>query len=215
MSTRVLLADDHQVLRKGLRSLLEAEPSLEVVGEASDGQEAAALAVELAPDLVLMDSSMPILNGAMATRKILSTHPEIKVIALSMHPDHRHVSEMLRAGASAYVLKTCDIEELLHAIEVVRSDRKYVSPEITSEMVGYYLRGVEAASGRPSGELTGREREVLQLLAEGRSSKEIARLLHVSVKTVGTHRQNIMDKLGVRSVAELTKYAIREGLTSL
>ncbi len=215
MSIRILLVDDHQMLRKGLRALLASEPSIKIVGEADNGRAAVEFARRLSPDVILMDVTMPELNGALATSQILSDCPHIKVIALSMHSSGLHVSEMLIAGASAYLLKTCDLAELVHAIKVVVSGQNYLSPAITGGVVEDYVRGMSASGRSVSANLSNREREVLQLLAEGSTSKEIAHMLHVSVKTVTTHRQNIMDKLDIHSVAELTKYAVREGLTAL
>ena len=215
MSTRILLADDHRVLRLGLRALLGADPAMEIVGEAADGHDAVKSARELSPDVVLMDVTMPGLSGAPATRRILAEHPHTRVVALSMHSDGRYVAEMLIAGASAYLLKTCDREELIRAINLVCAGRKYLSPEITDEVVRDYVRDVSRAAFADAPDLSERQCEVLQLLAEGLASKQIAARLHVSVKTVTAHRQNIMNKLDIHSVAELTKYAIRRGLTSL
>ncbi len=215
MSTRVLLVDDHKVFRQALQALLVSEPSIKIVGEAGNGRTAVDLARRLSPDVILMDISMPELNGALATRQILSDSPHIKVIALSMHSDRSHISEMLIAGAAAYLLKTCDLVELVHAIKVVTSDRNFLSPDITAGVVEDYVRGISALAPGASANLSNRQAEVLQLLAEGYTSKEIAHLLHVSVKTATTHRQNIMDKLDIHSVAGLTKYAVREGLTAL
>jgi DNA-binding NarL/FixJ family response regulator len=215
MSTTILLVDDHRVLRRGLRALLSDEPPLEVIGEAGDGREGIELARELAPDVVVMDVAMPGLNGATATRRIIEESDSARVIALSMHSDRRYVSEMLAAGASGYLLKSCETEELVLAIKTVAAGRTYLSPEIAGEVVHGYVHGRSPDDRTAAPDLSGREKEVLQLLAEGRTSKEIAHDLHVSPKTVTAHRQNIMDKVGIRSVAELTKYAIREGLTSL
>ncbi len=215
MSTRILLVDDHQVLREGLRALLKGEPTLKIVGEADNGRTAVELARKLSPDVIIMDATMPELNGALATQQIRSDCPKAKVIALSMHSDRQYVCDMLNAGASAYLLKTCDLEELLHAINIVSSGRSYLSPDVTEEVVDYYAQDDRSPNRSISQKLSNREQQVLQLLAEGKTSKEIARSLYLSVKTVTAHRQSIMDKLDIRSVAELTKYAIRQGLTSL
>lgn len=215
MSTRILLADDHRILRLGLRALLATDPTMEVVGEVDNGRDAISSARELSPDVVIMDVMMPGLNGALATRRILAERPGTKVVALSMHSDGRHVAEMLSAGASAYLLKTCDVQELIRAINLACAGRKYLSPEITDDVIRDYVRGVCGASPGDTPDLSEREREVLQLLAEGLASKQIAVCLHISVKTVTAHRQNITRKLDIHSVAELTKYAVRRGLTSL
>ena len=203
------------MLRKGLRALLASEPSIKIVGEADNGRTAVEFARRLSPDVILMDVTMPELNGALATSQILSDCPHIKVIALSMHSGRAYVSEMLIAGASAYLLKTCDLAELVHAIKIVVSGQNYLSPSITGGVIEDYAQGMSASGWSVSANLSSRQAEVLQLLAEGNTSKEIAHRLHVSVKTAATHRQNIMDKLDIHSVAELTKYAVREGLTAL
>ena len=214
--TRILIADDHKIIRDGLRALLEKGDQHEVVGEAEDGRAAVKLAKSLGPDLVIMDIGMPELNGVEATGQIVKQDPRVKVIALSMHSDASYVGRILRAGATGYLLKDCAFEEMAGAMEVVLGGGVYLSPGITGVVVEDYVRKLErSGNDSPIEVLTPKEREVLQLLAEGKSSKEIAACLHVSVKTIETHRQNIMGKLEIRSVAELTKYAIRMGLTSL
>ena len=214
--TRILIADDHKIIRDGLRALLEKGDQHEVVGEAEDGRSAVKLAKSLNPDLVIMDIGMPELNGVEATGQIVKQDPRIKVIALSMHSDASYVGRILRAGATGYLLKDCAFEEMAGAMEVVLGGGVYLSPGITGVVVEDYVRKLErSGNDSPIEVLTPKEREVLQLLAEGKSSKEIAACLHVSVKTIETHRQNIMGKLEIRSVAELTKYASRMGLTSL
>ncbi len=215
MSTRILLADDHKITRQGLRSLLEKQKDIEVVAEAENGREAVRLAAELAPDVIIMDVTMPDLNGVEATRQILSQSSDIKIIALSMHSDALFVTEMLKSGASGYLLKDCAFEELTRAIRTVIDDKTYLSPAISGVVVEDYLHRLSKTDFSSSEVLTDREREVLQLMAEGSSTKQIALKLHISAKTVETHRRQIMAKLDIHTVAELTKYAIRKGLTSL
>ena len=215
MSIRVLLADDHALIREGLRSLLEKQPNMEVVGEAEDGRRAKELAGELAPDIVIMDVSMPKLGGIEATRQINSEFPAVKVIALSIHSKRRFVADMLSAGASGYILKECLFDELVQAIEAVAAGGRYLSPRITDVVVDDYVKRLSGGMDLPRVALTGREREVLQLVAEGKSTKQIAMDLHVSTKTIEANRRQIMEKLEIYSVAELTKYAIQEGLTAL
>lgn len=228
---KVLLADDHRIVREGLKSLLNSQDDLEVIAEASDGRQAVEMARELNPDVVVMDVAMPLLNGIEATRQISGDGNGLKVVALSMHSDRRYVSEALKAGASGYVLKDGAFDELISAIRTVVAEKVYLSPRVAGVVVEDYVRRLPARGGdggaHPGTEeanharrgafdaLTPREREVLQLMAEGFATKEIAHRLHVSVKTVETHRRQIMEKLDMHSVAELTKYAIREGLTTL
>jgi DNA-binding NarL/FixJ family response regulator len=216
MSTRILIADDHRIMREGLRALLGKQDTFLVVGEAEDGRKAVELATRLRPDVVIMDLTMPGLNGIEATRQIVATNPRVKIIALSIHSDHRFVRQMFEAGATGYLLKDGAFEELARAIHTVTGGKAFVSPGIAGVLIDDLVRrtaGKETPVGvRP---LSGREREVLQLLAEGKSTKEIAAILQVGAKTVETHRRQIMLKLQMDSVAELTKYAIREGLTSL
>jgi DNA-binding NarL/FixJ family response regulator len=215
MRTKILLADDHQILRQGLVALLTKERDLEVVGEASDGRTAVRLAKELQPEVVVMDVAMPDLNGIDATRQILAEIPQVKIIALSMHADKRFVVGMLKAGASGYLLKHCALEELVNAIRIISSNRIYLSPDIAGTVVDDYLHQTKTVDDSAFAVLTLREREVLQLYAEGKITRQIAELLHLSIKTVESHRKQIMEKLGFQSFAELVKYAIREGLTSL
>jgi DNA-binding NarL/FixJ family response regulator len=215
MFTKVLIADDHQIVRQGLRILLEKEPDLKVVAEAEDGRTTVRLARELKPELIIMDVAMPGLNGIEATRQIMSESPGSKVIALSMYADRRFVVNMLKAGALGYLLKDCAFEELTRAIRAVLSHKTYLSPGVTDILVKDCKLGAPMNEVSAFALLTPREREVLQLMAEGKSTAKIADQLHVSVKTVESHRQQLMQKLNMRSVAELTKYAIREGLTSL
>lgn len=215
MTIRTLIADDHMIFREGLRTLLKNHPDIEVVGEADNGRTAVGLARELHPDVVIMDVAMPDLNGIEATRQINESKLGIRVLALSMHSDRRFVIRMLQAGVSGYLLKDCAFEELALAIQTVMDGKIYLSPGVTGVVVEDYKHQLASADVAEAPVLTPREREVLQLLAEGRSTKETAGLLGVSVKTVETHRKQIMDKLDLHSVAELTKYALREGITSL
>lgn len=218
MSIRIILADDHRILREGLRSLLAQQPDVTVVGEASDGDTVIALARELKPDLIIMDVVMPGTDGIAATRQIRSECPDTKVIALSMHSDRRFVSEMVRAGALGYLVKDSAFEELNQAVRTVMANRPYLSAVITGTLVEDFVRQTNAAERpqlSPLHMLTGREQEVLRLLADGKRVKEIAHLLNISAKTVESHRQNIMDKLEIHSTIELTRYALREGLTSI
>jgi two-component system response regulator NreC len=215
MSTKVLLVDDHAIIRQGLASLLEKQSDIEVVGSVEDGRKAVDIARELAPDLVIMDISMPNLNGIDAARKIVEEIGGVKIIALSIHSSRRFVAEMLKAGASGYVLKDCLFDELREAIKIVLGGGIYLSPKITGVVIDDYVQRLSKQYQSNGPVLSEREREVLQLLAEGKSTKQIALQLHVSTKTIESNRRNIMDKLGINSVAELTKYAVREGLTPL
>ena len=215
MPVRIILADDHNIVRQGLRSLIEKELGMDVVGEADNGRRTVQLARELHPDLIIMDVSMPDLNGIEATRQITAELPEIKVLALSMHSDKRFVAGILKAGASGYLLKDCAFDEMAGAIRAVFSGGTYLSPGVAGAVIQDYVRRLHESEYSTTTLLTPREREVLQLLAEGNGTREIALRLHVSVKTVETHRRQVMEKLDIHSVAALTKYAIREGLTSL
>jgi two-component system response regulator NreC len=213
---KILVADDHKIVRQGLRTLLAEEPDMEVVAEADNGRKTLQLARELAPQVVIMDISMPDLNGIEATRQILAELPGTKVIALSMHSDSLFVFNMLKAGASGYLLKDCALEQLVTAIRTVMARRTYLSPGISDILIKDFVQCTSTAHVSSAFSLlTPREREVLQLLAEGKSTAQIASCLYVSMKTVETHRKQLMDKLGIFSVAGLTKYAVREGLTSL
>ena len=214
MAIKIILADDHRIIREGLRALLEKEPGVEVIAEAADGRTTVKLCRELLPDVVIMDITMPDLNGIEATHQILSEMPDIKVIGLSMHSDKRFVSEMLNAGALAYLLKDAAFEELSVALRAVNSNQLYLSEQLEG-LKDYLGRARTAQVFTSSPTLTTREREVLQLLAEGKTTHQIASSLCLSGKTVAAHRTQIMNKLGLKSIAELTKYAIREGLTAL
>jgi DNA-binding NarL/FixJ family response regulator len=215
MSVRILLVDDHRLMRQGLRLMLEDEPDLEIVGEADNGRSAVAMAAELKPDVVIMDVTMPELNGIDATLQIRATNPRIKVVAVSMHVERQFITKMLAAKASAYLPKDSQVEELLAAIRTALSDGVYVSPKIAGAMIVESLSSDEKKSAPSLPALSPREREVLQLVAEGKNAKEIGLLLDLSVKTVEAHRRQIMEKLNADSVADLTRYAIREGITVL
>ena len=215
MAITVLLVDDHRITRQGLRALLDENSEIEVVGEAESGRQAVEMAEKLKPSLVVMDIGMPDLNGIEATRQIVSMLPLARVIALSMHSDRQYVAKMLEAGAKGYLLKDCAIDELEKAITAVVSGDTYLSPKIAGVVIKDYVVRLSASQAVAESALTDREREVLQLLAEGKSTKEIAFDLNLSGKTIETHRRNIMDKLGFHSLAEITKYAIRQGLTTL
>lgn len=213
---RILLVDDHRILRDGISSLLKEYSDMEIVGEAADGRNALNLVKELLPDLVIMDISMPDLNGIDATRKILASYPNIKIMALSMHYDKHFVSEIFKAGASGYLLKDCAFDEMAHAIRVIMSGKTYINPQIASLVVESLVSDSPRAHNKHAFSLlTEREREVLQLIAEGKSTKQIASNLNVSTKTVESHRRQVMGKLNIRNIADLTKYAIREGLISI
>jgi DNA-binding NarL/FixJ family response regulator len=215
MKTRVLLADDHKIVRDGLRALIGRHDDMEVVAEAETGRDAVRLSRKHLPEIVIMDISMPDLNGIDATRQILAEVKGVKVIALSMHSDKQYVDGMLRAGVSGYLLKDCAADELIQCIHIVMSGRICLSPGITGILVHEYLQPAKDQILASQTELSDREREVLQLIAEGHSTKDIAQSLHISIKTVETHRKNIMEKANLHTVAELTKYAIRHGLTSI
>jgi len=212
---KIILADDHQIVRHGLRSLLSSEPDMEVVGEADNGRAVVRLVQEKSPQVVIMDISMPDLNGIEATRQIIAESPGVKIIALSMHSDSLFVLNMFKAGASGYLLKDCALEELVKAVRTVLNRKIYLSPGISDIVIKDFVIGWSPPDSSAYSILTTREREVLQLMAEGRNTNQIAENLCVSVKTVEAHRKQLMNKLDIHSVAELTKYAIRQGLTSL
>ena len=215
MSIKVLLVDNHAIIREGLRSLLEKQPEMEVIADTDDGRKAIELVRELLPDIVIMDITMPGLNGIEATRQITAEFPDVKVIALSIHSKRRFVADMLSAGATGYILKECLFDELVQAIKAVAAGGRYLSPRITDVVVNDYVKRLSATAYSPFEDLKSRQREVLQLVAEGKSTKQIALDLHVSTKTIEANRRQIMEKLNIYSVAELTKYAVREGLTTL
>ncbi len=209
MPIKIILADDHRVLRDALVGTLKSESDLEVVGLASTGREAVELALKLKPQVVVMDVSMPELSGVEAAQQICSQAPQVRVLALTAYADKRYVLGMLRAGAAGYLLKDCALDELATAIRLVAAGKGYMSPEVA----GVVAQNMASDPAQPS--LTQKEQAVLRLIAEGCATKQVAYRLGVSEKTVETHRRQIMDKLGLRSVAELTKYAVREGLTLL
>ncbi len=211
MSIRIILADDHAIVRHGLSRSFQQEEDVEVIAQAKDGRSTVQLTRELSPTVVVMDIGMPDLNGIEATRQITRESPQVKVIALSMHSSRKYVTEMFKAGASGYLLKNCDFEELADAVRTVAGGKTYISPSI-SDVVIQHVHG-SAEEDSAFSVLTRREREVLQLLAEGKTTKQAALRLYISPKTVEAHRLNIMSKLDVDSIALLTKYAIQEGLT--
>jgi two-component system, NarL family, response regulator NreC len=213
MITRILLVDDHELMREGLRSILAREENVEIVGEASSGRDAVSLSRTLDPDVVVMDVGMKDLNGIDATRQIRREFPKVQVIALSSHSDSRYVSAILEAGACGYVLKANAYADLRKALQAARQGKSYLCADVTKGVVDASLDGTRSRIG-PS-VLSEREREVLQLLAEGLTSPQIGKRLFIATSTVETHRRSIMRKLGIHSVADLTKWAIREGLTEL
>ncbi len=215
---RVLLVDDHAILREGVHALLSREPDIEVVGEAGDGQEALDLVPRLRPDVVIMDIVMPHMNGLEATRLIRERHPDARVLILSMYDDHEYVVQIIQAGASGYVLKRVVAEDLVRAIHAVHSGESFLYPPIATKLIGDYLRvtrGGQGENGAPGEALTAREREVLKLIANGNSNQDIAEQLGVSRKTVDSHRANAMRKLDLHDVTQVVKYAIRTGLIVL
>ena len=212
---KILIADDHGIVRQGLKSLIQSRLNLEVVGEAEDGVAAVKMVKDLKPDVVIMDVTMPNLNGVEATRLIRRDHPQVKIVALSMHPEKHIVKEILEAGASAYVLKSYLFDEISRALEAISTDQRYLSPRITDVVVEDYVRRSDAEKLEGRQRLTARDRQIIQMLAEGKSVKQIALALHISPKTADATRRKIMQKLGVTSIADLVKYAVREGITSL
>ncbi len=217
MPIRIVLCDDHQIIREGLRSLLEKQTDMTVVGEALNGLGAIKLVAEKKPDIIILDIAMPEMNGIAAARRIFSDHPKVKVLALSMHSDHHFVTEMLEAGASGYMLKDSAFAELTGAIRTIMTGGLFISPHIAGNVLEEFARRAKPGrvTNRHSVQLSQREKEILQLISEGHSTKEIANKISVSVKTVETHRQHIMQKVGAHNVAALTKYAVREGITSI
>jgi DNA-binding NarL/FixJ family response regulator len=213
MSIKIILADDHALLRHGLSKSFQNEKDMEVIAQAKDGRTTVELVRELKPDVVIMDIGMPDLNGIEATRQIKQEHPKVKVIGLSMHSSKNFIIEMFRAGAVGYLLKDCEFDELVNAIRLVVTNKTYISPAISDIVVENYMRQSPGSDNSAFSILSKREREVLQLLTEGKTTKQIAKRLHISSKTVEAHRLNMMNKLKIDSIAQLTKYAIQEGLT--
>ena len=215
MSIKIIIADDHKLVSTSLIPLLNSQAGMQVVAEAGNGKKAVELASKLEPDIVVMDIGMADLNGIEATRQIVSKYPHIKVIILTMHADRRYITEALNAGASGYLTKSCSFEELVNAIRAVSDNKKYLSPEVSGIVIEESLNKSKKVNGSIFSLLTSREREVLQLLAEGKTVKEIAFDLTVSIKTVHTHRTKVMKKLKINNISSLIKYAIQEGLISL
>jgi two-component system response regulator NreC len=212
----VVVAEDHTIVRKGICSLIEGKAGIQVIGEAEDGWEAIKQVETLSPDVVLMDITMPHLNGLEATRQIKKLFPQVKVLALTMYTNEEYVTQVLQAGASGYVVKQAAPAELISAIQAVHRGDSYLSPTVSKTIIEEYLKHTDQSAQKDCFEaLTDREREVLQLLAEGYSNREIAEKLQLSIKTVGVHRTNLMDKLDIHSVPELVKYALRKGIIQL
>lgn len=214
MSVRILLVDDHAILREGLRAILQSERDLVVVGEAANGQDALELADKLCPDVVVMDIGMSGLNGLEATRRLIRRDAKVKVLALSTHTDKQFVLGMLDAGAAGFVIKGAARKDLIQAIRTIMRNRQYISAGVADSMSDRYAQGINSTPAPSSATLGAKQREVLQLVAEGNTSREISEIMKISIKTVEAHRRNIMNKLSVHTVAELTKYAVREGMTS-
>ncbi len=216
MPIKVLLADDHTIVRKGIRSLLDAEEDIEVVGEADNGREAMEKAEESQPDLVLMDHTMPIMNGLEATRQIRQRYPDIQVLILTMHTNEEYLFQFLQAGAAGYLVKESAPNELVAAIRAIHRGDSFLSPTVSRAVIDEYVRRTTEVTPADSyDQLTPREREVLQLIAEGYTNRDISEELVISAKTAAVHRTNVMQKLDLHSVAEVTKYAIRKGIISL
>jgi two-component system response regulator NreC len=212
---RILLADDHTILREGIRSLLEAEPDMTVIGEAEDGHSAVRMACELGPDVVLMDIAMPLLNGLEATRQIRRTRPQIKVLILTMHENEEYIRQVLAYGAMGYILKDAAARDLLGAIRAVQRGEAVLSPAVTRLVIEDYLLWGDLNAAQITNGLSPREQEVLQLIAEGYTNKQIAEILCISIKTVQSHRANIMDKLDLHDRSDLVKYAIRKKIIEI
>jgi two-component system, NarL family, response regulator NreC len=215
MAMKILLVDDHEIMREGVCALLRKYPDMDVVGQAADGRMAVDMVRELRPDVVIMDIGMPNLNGIEATRQMITENPHLKVMALSTHSDGSVVAKMIKAGATGYMLKESAFSELLDGLHTMAEGKTYLCSKISKVVFADYVNLLTNPKSELIDGLTIREREILQLVAEGHTTKDIAKELHLSPKTVDSHREHIMEKLGVRNVACLTKYAIREGLTTL
>lgn len=214
MSVTILIADDHQLFREGLVNLLSQAPDIEIIGQAEDGKDALKKARKLVPDIILMDIGMPVMNGVKATEALSKEFPGIRVIALSMHSDKQYIKGILEAGAYGYLFKNCTYNQLIEAIKTVYAGRKYLSDKITEVLIEDYL-GKEPEQTREQTALSKREYEVLKLLAEGKSIREISDILFLSIKTIGTHKQNLLEKLELKSTTDLVKYALKKGIISL
>jgi DNA-binding NarL/FixJ family response regulator len=213
---KILLADDHTIVRKGIRSLLDGEADIEVVDEAENGREVLEKVEKLLPDIVLMDSTMPVLNGLEATRQLTKRFPQVKVLVLTMHTNEEYILQFLQAGAAGYLVKQSAPQELVSAIQAVHRGDIFLSPAISRTIVEEYIRQAKISDKEDRyDQLTDREREVLQLIVEGFSNREIAERLNISLKTAGVHRINLMHKLNIHNLTELTKFAIRKGIISL
>ena len=212
---KVLIADDHTILRQGIKALLDNQAGIEVIGEAKDGREALTLIEDLLPDVILMDIAMPGLNGLEATRRIKKKFPKIKVLVLTMYTNEEYVFQILKAGANGYLVKETAFQDLISAIRAVYRDEAFMSPSISKKVINRYTQRVRDTNDTTGDMLTTREREILQLIAEGSSSKKIAEALFISPKTVETHRTHIMDKLNIHNRTDLVKYAIRTGIVDI
>lgn len=216
MTTKILLADDHGIIREGLRLLLDQQKDMEVIGEASNGMEAVELVKKLKPDVIVMDVSMPQLNGINAAKEIIDENPKIRILALSAHANKTFITDMLRAGVSGYILKDGMADELINAVRTIRDNQQYLSPKAATIVISEYISKNNAEHGTSLlSKLTDKERKLIQLLSENMSNKQAARLLHVSVKTIDARRRTIMEKLAITGIADLTKFAIREGITTV
>ena len=214
MAVQVLIVDDHEIMREGMSALLRKYSQFEVVGQATDGRQALEMASQLKPDVIIMDVGMPNLNGVDATKKLISMYPDLKIMALSAHSDGSIVAKMIKAGASGYMLKESAFDELIEGLNTLLDGRTFLCNKISKVVFSDYVGMVTNRQAKAGDGLSSREREVLQLVAEGHTTKEIAEVLKLSTKTIDSHREHIMEKLGIRNIAGLTKYAIREGLTS-
>lgn len=214
MTVRVLLVDDHEIMREGMCALLRKCEDIEVVGQAPDGRSALALVGKLTPDVVIMDIGMPNLNGIEATRKMVENHPSLKIMALSTHSDGAIIAKMIKAGAKGYMLKESAFSELKEGITAMLAGQTFLCRQISKIVFSDYINMITSPKWVDNDGLSNREREVLQLVSEGHTTKEIAKILNLSPKTVDSHREHIMEKLSIRSIAGLTKYAMREGLTT-